>query len=508
MRSLRSVAAVLFSATLLALPARATWSIVVVNTRTGEVAVASATCLDGFNLQQFLPVVVPGVGAAAAQSVIDNTGNNRRRIFEELQDGADPQAILARLAAHDNQHQKRQYGIVDLSHFPLSFTGTQCADAKYSIAGVSDDLRYAIQGNILAGILPVYEAENALLSTPGDLSQKLLAAMEAARAAGGDGRCSCSEFAPTSCGAPPPNFVYSSYTSFFIVSRMGDTLGGCDGLNGCATGDYYLDLNVVSGPGGPDPVLFLESSYAGWRASMHGVADGVQSVVRASAQSLPADGATRASVDVELRDIEGGAVTLPATLALELDGASPDVTLGSVQPLGNARFRFVVGAGLASGTARVRLVAQHGTRRVRLWPDLVLALEPPHSFACGYEQLSAAQGAAVPLVANFGAQHAGAPYLMLASASGTQPGTPFGGTQVPLNADALFWSSVNGANGPRFVHTAGVLGPNGRAQGTWVVPALAQLGAVGQHVDFAALKLASPSGAAFASNTDGLTIVP
>ena len=35
---------------LLALPASATWSIIIVNTKTGEIAVGCATCLDGFNL--------------------------------------------------------------------------------------------------------------------------------------------------------------------------------------------------------------------------------------------------------------------------------------------------------------------------------------------------------------------------------------------------------------------------------------------------------------------------
>lgn len=499
---------VLLGSVLLAPVARATWSIVAVDRRTGEAAVASATCIDGFDLQQFLPVVVPGAGAAAAQSAIDSSGNNRRRIWDELQLGADPQAILARLAAHDNQHHKRQYGIVDFTHFPLSYTGAQCSNAKWSIAGVSGDLAYAIQGNILVGVLPLYAAEEALLSTQGDLSQKLIAAMEAARAAGGDGRCSCDEFAPTSCGAPPPNFVYSSYTCFLVVSRMGDTPGGCDPLHGCAAGDYWLDLNVVSGAGGPEPVLFLESHYAGWRASMHGVADAIRSRVHASAQSLPADGATRASVDVELRDLDDGAVTQPASLTLELDPSSPDVTLGEVQPLGNARFRFVLGSGFASGTARVRMIAHHGTRRVRLWPDLLLPIEPAQSFACGFETLSAAQGALVPLVANFGAAREGAPYLMLGSASGTQPGTPFGGTLVPLVADALFWSSVAGANGPRWVNTAGTLGPSGRAQGTWVVPPLALSSAVGQRFDFAALVLASAAGPALATNPDGLLIVP
>src|SRR5260221_2230668 len=111
MRPLRSLLAFAFATALLALPASATWSIIIVNTRTGEIAVGCATCLEGFNLETFVPVVVPGVGAACAQSSIDQSGANRVRIWNLLHEGADPQLILQRLQAHDNQHQSRQYGI-------------------------------------------------------------------------------------------------------------------------------------------------------------------------------------------------------------------------------------------------------------------------------------------------------------------------------------------------------------------------------------------------------------
>ena len=51
---------------------RETWSIVCVNMETGEVCVASATCLGGnFPLKRWLPVIVVGKGAAAAQSAIE-----------------------------------------------------------------------------------------------------------------------------------------------------------------------------------------------------------------------------------------------------------------------------------------------------------------------------------------------------------------------------------------------------------------------------------------------------
>ena len=56
---------------LLASVAEATWSIVVVDRATGEVCVATATCLAGFNIANAVPVVVVGKGAAAAQSYIE-----------------------------------------------------------------------------------------------------------------------------------------------------------------------------------------------------------------------------------------------------------------------------------------------------------------------------------------------------------------------------------------------------------------------------------------------------
>src|SRR5262245_16184697 len=47
---------------LLALPSEATWSIVVVDRRTGEVAIGSATCIANINLAKGLPAIVPGQG--------------------------------------------------------------------------------------------------------------------------------------------------------------------------------------------------------------------------------------------------------------------------------------------------------------------------------------------------------------------------------------------------------------------------------------------------------------
>ncbi|MEC7724043.1 MAG: hypothetical protein VYD05_00920, partial [Planctomycetota bacterium] len=70
MRLPRALLAFLASLFLLASNALATWSIVVVNVVTGEVAVGIATCLTGFDLRPNTVVVVPGRGVAAAQSFV------------------------------------------------------------------------------------------------------------------------------------------------------------------------------------------------------------------------------------------------------------------------------------------------------------------------------------------------------------------------------------------------------------------------------------------------------
>ena len=81
MRRWGLLAVVFFGGVLGLQRADATWSIIAVNTQTGEVAVGSATCLTSFDLRALTPVVVVGVGGAAVQSQGDFDGR-RRPIIE------------------------------------------------------------------------------------------------------------------------------------------------------------------------------------------------------------------------------------------------------------------------------------------------------------------------------------------------------------------------------------------------------------------------------------------
>jgi len=368
-------AGLVLSACLLGSSASATWSIVVVDTRTNEVCLASATCLDGFPLKRNLGVVVVGKGAAAAQSSVDTTGVNRGIIWDMLQAGFSPEQILVRLETQGTGFQGRQYGIVSLPHDPVTFTGTFAGEAKYGVAARMDDLSYAIQGNVLAGVLPVYAAEQALISTPGDLSRKVIAAMEAARAAGGDGRCSCIPSQPTACGAPPPNMVYSAYTAFMVVARMGDVDGVCNQASGCANGSYYCDLMAVSQINGPEPVLAMEQRYLLWRAKLAGFADHLRTLVAPQASALPADGQSATEVDVQLVDVDGALADKTAVLVIEPTGAGPLGSVGAVVDHGGGHFSFPVVAGTTPGTATWKITVRHHDREVRLWPDLAIEMQ-------------------------------------------------------------------------------------------------------------------------------------
>lgn len=230
--------------------ASATWSILLVDTRTGEIAVASATCLTNFDLRANTPVLIPGVGGATAQSFVDNTGQNRTLIRDLLATGTSTSDILAQLATFDTGHQTRQYGMIRAVGDPLTFSGTGAGQWAGGVTGVligagegGGDLHYAIQGNVLSGPSVVPGALSAIQNTTGDLAEKLMAGMEAARDLGGDGRCSCSAGNPTGCGDPPPSFTKSSHIAYMLVARDGDT-------EGCAP-TYRLQArsaNVLAAP--------------------------------------------------------------------------------------------------------------------------------------------------------------------------------------------------------------------------------------------------------------------
>lgn len=210
--------------------AQATWSILIADTRTGEIVIGSATCVETIDLQQSTPVLISGVGAVTAQSAVDITGLNRQLIRDRLLQGVPLEAILDELAMRDGGHNNRQYGFITAGGQALTYSGIENAEwaggqtgrIERGAPGYADDIVFSVQGNILSGGNVVQAAIDAIVASDGDLPAMMMAGMQAARIAGGDGRCSCSNADPTGCGSPPPEPFKSAHVGYMLGTRAGD----------------------------------------------------------------------------------------------------------------------------------------------------------------------------------------------------------------------------------------------------------------------------------------------
>ena len=419
----------------------ATWSIIIVDTRTGEVAIGSATCVPGWDLRSLTAVLVIGRGGACAQSYVDFSGRNRLLIFNGFKNGTSPKDILAALAKADPNHQTRQYGMVDTQGRAIGFTGSMASAWKGHLTGKIGTLVYAIQGNILTGAAVANAAETALKNTNGDLAAKLMAAMEAARKMGGDGRCSCKTGSPTSCGSPPKSFTKSSDIGFMMIGRQGDTDGTCNGSVGCATGKYYMNLNVIGYARNPDPVLTLKTMFDKWRKDHGGRPDHNLSTVSIPSGNLPADGSTMTTARLVLRDLEGKQLTAGgAKIKITVDPSSTaSLTIGTVVDNKDGTYSFTLKAGAKVGTANLRITADAGQGPVLLSPRTSIAVTKDKLWVSN-GTVPVATGGDLSFVINQGTGNAGRVYMLLASNSGTTPGFTLPPNQhFPLNIDSLFW---------------------------------------------------------------------
>ena len=252
----------------------ATWSVIAVDRTTGRVVIASATCVDRDD--QFLmgvqAVVVPGKGVAACQAGVDGTHANQMLVFQELQKGTDPAEIIE-LLARDPAFQNRQFGILDLQGRMAGHSGLFNGYVSQHIQGQvpGTEIFYSIQGNILRPGLVAPNAVKAFLSTTGAITDRVMAAMEAADGSGGDSRCVCPPW-PTDGSKPKiPCDGRTSHIAYILMAEKSDTSG--DSHN---NGKYAMYL-TVSQPGadkGPNqiresenlnPVKTLRMRYDAWR---------------------------------------------------------------------------------------------------------------------------------------------------------------------------------------------------------------------------------------------------
>lgn len=344
--------------------AEGTWSIVICDRRTREVGIASVTCLDNFDLLAITPVVRVGQGAGAVQAAGDFDGIRRPVIRTGLMNGTAPSAILTALAGLPG-HSMRQYGIVDTLGRTTTFTGVSTGAWTGGGTGATGDWFYAVQGNVLAGPCVVPEIFAALQTSAGDLPTALMAAMQAARAEGGDGRCSCAPSTPTACGCPPASFVKSGHIGYFIIARIGDADDPACSASGCADGDYLYELNVAfQSASAPDPVEQLQTLFDARRAALAGHPDAI-----ASTATLTEETGGR-WLTISWLDHSGAPVTIPLTVTVAHEtGSAMASEIGPVTDLGGGVFTVFLAEDVDSGLDRFRVTANDGVRPVVLMPS-------------------------------------------------------------------------------------------------------------------------------------------
>lgn len=189
-----------------------TFSIVARDPQAGELGIAVQS--------KFLAVgaVVPwakaGIGAIATQSWANTTYGPRG--LELLASGLPASEVVAQLTRDDERRASRQVGIVGVTGAPATYTGEEC----FPWAGGLIGEHYACQGNILVGEDTVLAMARAFEETTGHLCDRLVAALAAGQAAGGDSR--------------------GQQSAALLVVREG---GGYEGFN-----DRFIDLRVDDHP--------------------------------------------------------------------------------------------------------------------------------------------------------------------------------------------------------------------------------------------------------------------
>lgn len=129
-----------------------------------------------------VPWVAAGAGAVATQALA-NLGYGPDGL-DLLRAGRTADHVVSEVTGADEDRDHRQLGVVDSRGDAATYTGSECLDW----AGGRTGAGFCCQGNILTGADVVDRMVEAFESATGELAYRLLAAMEAGDAAGGDRR--------------------------------------------------------------------------------------------------------------------------------------------------------------------------------------------------------------------------------------------------------------------------------------------------------------------------------
>ncbi|MCS6903105.1 MAG: DUF1028 domain-containing protein [Candidatus Bipolaricaulota bacterium] len=157
-----------------------TYSIVAFDKELEEFGIAVQS--RAFRAGAIVPHAKANVGAIASQAMANLSYGPKG--LELLQEGLSAHETVQRLTAEDEQREHRQVAVIDSQGHIAQHTGTECLEW----AGHKSGKNWAAQGNILVGREVLDAMGEAFEKSEGILAEKLMAALEAAQAAGGDRR--------------------------------------------------------------------------------------------------------------------------------------------------------------------------------------------------------------------------------------------------------------------------------------------------------------------------------
>jgi uncharacterized Ntn-hydrolase superfamily protein len=159
---------------------RGTYSIVARDVSSGELGVAVQS--HWFSVGSVVAWARAGVGAVATQSVAEVAhGPNA---LERLAEGLDARGALAAVLGDDDLARYRQLGVVDAEGRSAAHTGSDCIPFAGEVVGEG----FACQANMMATATVPEAMAGAYRGHGGDLAERLIVALDAAEAAGGDVR--------------------------------------------------------------------------------------------------------------------------------------------------------------------------------------------------------------------------------------------------------------------------------------------------------------------------------
>jgi uncharacterized Ntn-hydrolase superfamily protein len=158
-----------------------TWSIIARDPSTGQIGIAVATRF--FAVGAHVPHIAPGRGGIATQALVNPYyGIDGVRLLHE---GRSPREVVEALIATDDGREARQLHVMDAQGRIAAHTGRECIDWCGHIQGDG----FSLAGNMLAGAAVLRDTAKAYAANATlPFAQRLIAAMKAGEAAGGDKR--------------------------------------------------------------------------------------------------------------------------------------------------------------------------------------------------------------------------------------------------------------------------------------------------------------------------------